>query len=261
MGDNKVIKSLWIGGPLTNLERLCIDSFIKNGHEFHLYIYDNVEGIPLGTVVKDGNEIINEREIFTYRDPQHNGSFSAFSNWFRYKMLYELGGYWVDMDMVCLKPFNFNSEYVFSSETCYDRPDLKDGVHLNAGVIKVPKHSELIEYCWDRTQEIGKNVKWGQIGPKLLKEAVDKFNLIKYMELPNVFCPIHHGETKVIVETDWTNDYGINIAWQRPFDLENKCYGVHLWNECWRNNNMDKNGSYPKNSLYEQLKRKYSNES
>ncbi len=261
MGDNKVVKSLWIGGPLTNLERMCINSFIKNGHEFHLYVYDNVEGIPLGTVVKDGNEIINEREIFTYRDPQHNGSFSAFSNWFRYKMLYELGGYWVDMDMVCLKPFNFNSEYVFSSETCYDRPDLKDGVHLNAGVIKVPKHSELIEYCWDRTQEIGKNVKWGQIGPKLLKEAVDKFNLIKYMELPNVFCPIHHGETKVIVETDWTNDYGINIAWQRPFDLENKCYGVHLWNECWRNNNMDKNGSYPKNSLYEQLKRKYSNES
>jgi len=255
--DNKIVKSLWIGGALTNLERLCINSFIKNGHEFHLYIYDNVEGIPLGTVVKDGNDIIDGKEIFTYTDPKHNGSYSAFSNWFRYKMLYELGGYWVDMDMVCLKPFDFKNDYVFSSEICYGREDLKDGVHLNAGVIKVPKHSEIMEYCWDRTQEIGKNVRWGQIGPALLKEAVDKFNLTKYMELPNVFCPIHYGETDIFTTKSWFNDYGKDIAWQRPFDLENECYGLHLWNEKWRTGNIDKNASYPKDTLYEKMKDKY----
>ena len=53
-----------------------------------------------------------------------------------------------------------------------------------------------------------------------------------------------------------------NVIWfftpgNDTFDLENECYGVHLWNEYWRNNNIDKNGSYPKNSLYEQLKRRY----
>ena len=62
MGDNKIVKSLWIGGALTNLERMCINSFIKNGHEFHLYIYDNVEGIPLGATVKDGNDIIDQKD-------------------------------------------------------------------------------------------------------------------------------------------------------------------------------------------------------
>ena len=257
MEDNKIVRSLWIGGPLTNLERLCINSFIKNGHEFHLYVYDNVEGIPLGAVVKDGNEIINEREIFTYRDPQHNGSFSAFSNWFRYRMLYELGGYWVDMDMVCLKPFDFEDEYVFSSETCYGRDDLKDGVHTTSSLIKVPKYSKIMEYCWDRTQEIGKNVRWGQIGPKLLKESVDKFGLQDYVKSPNTFCPMHHGETNIIMNKEWSNDYGKNIAWQRPFDLESECYGIHLWNEYWRNNNIDKNGEYHQDTLYEQLKRRY----
>ena len=259
MGDSNIVKSLWIGSALTNLERLCINSFIKNGYEFHLYIYDydNAMGIPLGTIVKDGNEIIDKKEIFCYRDPQHNGSFSAFSNWFRYKMLYELGGYWVDMDMVCLKPFDFEEEYVFSSETCYGRDDLKDGVHTTSSLIKVPKHSEIMKYCWDKTQEIGKNVEWGQIGPKLLKEAVDKFNLQGYVKSPTTFCPIHHGETNIIMNEEWSNDYGKNIAWQRPFDLENECYGLHLWNEYWRNNDLDKNHSYPKNTLYEKLKRKY----
>ena len=168
MGDNKVVKSLWIGGPLTNLERMCINSFIKNGHEFHLYVYDNVEGIPLGTVVKDGNEIINEREIFTYRDPQHNGSFSAFSNWFRYKLLLEKGGWWSDMDMICLKPLNFPNEHTFSSEFTGEGDK-----HITSGLIKAPIGSKVMKYCWDKTQEIGKEVRWGQIGPRLVKEAVE----------------------------------------------------------------------------------------
>ena len=257
MGDNKVVKSLWLGSALTNLERMCINSFIKNGHEFHLYTYNNILGVPLGAVIKDANEIIDAKEIFCYRDPQHNGSFSAFSNWFRYKMLYELGGYWVDMDMTCLKPFDFEEEYVFASEVCYGRDDLKDNIHTTSCLIKVPKHSDIMKYCWNKTQEIGKNVKWGQIGPKLLKEAVEKFNLESYRKSPNTFCPIHYGETNIFTTKNWNNDYGKNIAWQRPFDLENECYGLHLWNEYWRQKDIDKNADFNKDTLYEKLKDKY----
>ena len=114
-----------------------------------------------------------------------------------------------------------------------------------------------MKHCWETTQDIGKNIVWGQIGPKLLKESVDKFNLQDYVKSPNVFCPIHHGEAKLLVSEDWTNDYGKRVAWQRPFDLEVECYGLHLWNESWRNNNIDKDGDWPHNTLYEQLKRKY----
>ncbi len=37
-----IIQSLWIGNPLSKLERLCIQSFIDHGHEFHLYTYATV---------------------------------------------------------------------------------------------------------------------------------------------------------------------------------------------------------------------------
>ncbi len=37
-----VIHSLWIGTQLSTMEQLSISSFLKNGHRFHLYVYDDV---------------------------------------------------------------------------------------------------------------------------------------------------------------------------------------------------------------------------
>ena len=58
-----IVQSLWIGPSLSNLEKLSISSFIKNGHDFHLYAHEPVEGIPPGTTLKDGNDILS-RKIF-----------------------------------------------------------------------------------------------------------------------------------------------------------------------------------------------------
>ena len=40
------IQSLWIGNTLSNVEKLCINSYIKNGHEFDLYTYGEIDNIP-----------------------------------------------------------------------------------------------------------------------------------------------------------------------------------------------------------------------
>ena len=76
---SNIIQGLWIGKSLSKMEQLSIKSFLDNGHEYHLYTYSDVKNIPKGTVIKDGNEIITENQIFTYK----NGSYSAFSNLFR----------------------------------------------------------------------------------------------------------------------------------------------------------------------------------
>ena len=59
----------------------------------------------------DGNKIMSKDEIF-----QLKSTYLPFADIFRYKMLYLNGGYWVDLDMIAIKPFDFKSEYVFSSE-------------------------------------------------------------------------------------------------------------------------------------------------
>ena len=242
--DNKVIQSMWIGDKLSTMEQLAIKSFLANGHEFHLYTYDDVKGIPQGTTIKDGNEIIPKSEIFCYSsDGFHKGSVSSFSNWFRYKLLFDKGGWWVDTDNVCLKPFNFESDYVFSSEW-QDDNKVKDCL-INAAPIKAPKGSDVMKYCWERTQEIGKdNLKWGQIGPKLVRESVEKHNLTDYVRNGDTFCPVNWWVTKALVEG------GID-------KISDDSYSIHLWNEKWRNYEIDKDAKFNDACLYEQLKKSF----
>ena len=75
-----VVQSLWIGNRLSTLERLAIASFLANGHEYHLYGYGDVQGVPRGVTLKDGNAILPESRLFTYSDGFAKGSYAAVSN-------------------------------------------------------------------------------------------------------------------------------------------------------------------------------------
>ena len=172
--DNRIVQSLWIGPNLSLMETLCIRSFIYFGHEFHLYTYGQVNHIPEGCIVKDGNEILPESEIFYYSNAagKGKGSVSAFSNMFRYKLLLDKGNYWVDMDMICLKYFAFDTPYLFSSEK---RLNANGEQVVNAGVIKCPPNSDFATYCYNICKNKDKNkLRWGEIGPSLIKDGVAK---------------------------------------------------------------------------------------
>src|ERR1041385_3961243 len=103
------IQSLWIGPRLSAMERACLASFLRHGHEVHLYTYNDVDGVPPGVIVRDGSEILPPERIFSYRE---HDTVSGFSNFFRYKLLSERGGWWVDTDVICLEPFTFDGDYV-----------------------------------------------------------------------------------------------------------------------------------------------------
>ena len=80
----QIIQGLWIGSELSMMEQLSIASFLKNGHDYHLYVYGDVKGIPQGTVIQDGNEILPASLIFQYKEHK---TYSAFSDFFLYNLL------------------------------------------------------------------------------------------------------------------------------------------------------------------------------
>ena len=43
-----IVQSLWVGSNLSLMEVYSIKSFLKTGHEFHLYIYEPIQNIPKG---------------------------------------------------------------------------------------------------------------------------------------------------------------------------------------------------------------------
>jgi hypothetical protein len=230
------IQGLWVGDELSAMERLCILSFLQHRHPFRLYTYGAVRNIPPGTEIHDGNEILPRSAIFRYA----NGSFAGFANFFRYKLLLENGGWWVDLDTICLKPFDFPQEHVFSSEMHHGTPV------VNSAVIKVPKGSEFCEYAWRVCQ--GKNIEnliWGETGPRLAGEAVELLGLRQYVAVPEVFCPVDPDTWEEIFDPNGRAEFGADTC------------AVHLWNELWRREGLDKNATYAPGCIYERLKLAY----
>ena len=76
---NQVMQGLWVGSELSVMEQLSISSFLGNGHEYHLYVYDDLKTIPPGTVRRDASEILPESRIFKYKNKP---SYAGFANFF-----------------------------------------------------------------------------------------------------------------------------------------------------------------------------------
>ncbi|MEO8215580.1 MAG: glycosyltransferase [Acidobacteriota bacterium] len=232
---------LWIGSELSTMERLSITSYLANGHPYHLYAYRDIAGVPEGTVMEDANRILPESSIFKYR---HHDSYAGFSNYFRYKLLLEKGGWWSDLDVVCLRPFDFGGDYVFPAEMS----DAGTEVAANC-VMRTPQGSAIMRFAWDecRWRDPG-TLLWGETGPILMQEAIERFGLRRFRHPYRTFCPITHQRWQRLVEPDADLPGGVDV------------YAIHLWNELWRRSGTDKNARYASTSIYERLKRRYLSE-
>lgn len=231
-----VVQCLWIGPKLGRMEKLSVFSFLKNSHGVHLYAYSEIEGIPEGVIIMDANTIIPESKIFRYKD---SNSYAGFANLFRYKLLFEKGGLWVDLDTVCLKPLVTDEEYIFGSERTkfIDFP-----LQVNNCLIKTPAKCGIMEFCYKTALSKDPNeLKWGVTGPVLLTEAVIDFDLQKYIAAPHVFSPV-----------DW---WSVRDFISKPLSaiVNEYTYSIHLYNESWNKQGINKENIWDKNCSYEEL--------
>jgi hypothetical protein len=220
--DNKVVHGLWIGTKLSNLELLTLNSFVYHGHEFHLWVYEEISTpLPIGIFVRDANEIIPKEKVFRYKHVNQFGhgknSVAGFSDIFRYKLLYEYGGWWVDMDVTCLKPFTLKAPYVFRSHT-----DLE----MVGNVMKCPPKSELMLQCYqesvDQINEDNKD--W--YGPiYILNKYVKELDLELYI-VDGISFPDHFGI--------------VNVLKNFKVELNSEYIFIHWLNEEWRNRKINK---------------------
>jgi len=236
------MQGLWIGGSLSNMEKLSINSFLKNGHEYDLYTYGPVEGVPAGANVKDASEIIPRENLFLNR-----GGYSTFSDFFRWKLILERGGWWVDTDAVCLRPFDFEQEYVFFGGK--GKPGSDDCV--TSGLFKAPAQSKFAIAGWASCLAMTvATMTWGQAGPPLFTEIVHEVLLQDYILPSKLVFPIFY--TRAVL--DFTERHGYPKTYSEL--VLGDAYSVHLFNEIWRLAGADKNGRYP-GSIYEYLQERF----
>lgn len=257
--EDRIIQGLWVEGKLSVMEELCIRSFLAHGHEFHLYTYGDVPNTPAGATVKDAREILSEDRIFRYENGFGKGGLSGFANVFRLHLLFQRGGWWVDMDIICLRPFDFGREALIGTSW---EPGQSAIARANNCVLKSRPGDVLIKYCLEICESIDMStVRFGDTGPNLIKRAVDELGMTERLVSWETFCPIGYRDVRMLM-VPWYERFVLGrlkpgLTGRPQARVPKKARAIHLWNEMWRHNNFDKRGKYPASSIYERLKKQY----
>lgn len=227
--ENKIVHGLWIGEKLSPLELLCIRSFLNAGHQFYLWTYQPIHNLPSETKQMDANFILPHNKVFSYSNfnkyGHGKGSYAGFSDIFRYKLLYEYGGWWTDMDITCLKSLNFHDPYVF-------RLNGQKGIVGN--LMKCPQYSPLMNYCYERSikEMNAQNTEW-LLPVNILNEGIKKFDLHRY-------------EKEFTNEDSWPLVSSYLLSFHT---IPGEWYAIHWMNEEWRRFNINKDYYIPTTTM------------
>ncbi len=259
----KTVASLWIGDRLGVIERTSINSFLKQGHHFILYAYNNLKNIP------DGIELRNAQDIFPCEHIiQHKktGSVALHSDLFRYALMKQKEIIWVDLDIIALKHFNFDTDWIIGFE--------KDNSVGNA-VLRLPEYSKALQ----EIQKITPTTKWlpptldwsqkiryffkslyyggltidrwpyGHTGPGLITYYMKQFNEISHVMPTEIFysVPFDKARDMLLPET-------IPLK-----SLPKEAYAIHLWGKELKNHlQKEFNNEIPEGSLLAEIISLYS---
>lgn len=225
----------WARGPLSQLERLCIGSFVRQGYATQLWTYGGLDNAPAGAVLRDARDVLPESALFLNR----RGSYAGFSDLFRYTVLHRHGGLYSDTDVVALQP---PSALPVGPFVVTERQP-REQIQVNGNLLgnPVPRDGNLVDLARVYAERFPKDeIRWSEIGPSLLTGIVNMHPQHGFAILPPEFAnPIA-----------WWDCPGSLLA---ATALAADAAFVHLYNETWRRACVDKNAPYPAGSLMARL--------
>lgn len=229
----EIINAVWIGPELGPVHQACLRSFLRHGHDVVLHVFDPPSDIPAGVRTFDASKLMRREEVIRHAE---TGSYSLASDIYRYRMLHEGLGLYVDCDIYCLRPFP-SSDYVMGWES---------GKYIANGVLKLPQGSALLGALLEATGDpfyippwvsSGKRRKlslrkklgfpvpvskmnWGTFGPSLLTHHAKALNVDRHAMPIDAFYSLHYEQTPLLFER------GLSLS-----DLVTKrAYALHLAN-------------------------------
>lgn len=240
---NRVIQSLCINShDFGVMEELSICSYLKNGHEFHLYTYDTNLKVSQGVFIHDANEIVEIKKGLL------DSVNANFLDYFRCLLLYKNGGWWVNLDTVCLKPFDFKNKIVFSSILDYDNLNgTADRYTVSPHIIKAPNTEGFLYDFLNYIRLRGgiNRLNSQELNINFFNAVLCNFRLKNNIKRPDFFSPFNYHEVYEFVKPCNNRHFAKNI------------YAITLWKEMWLKMGLDPNKSYCKDSIYEKIKRQY----
>lgn len=252
MSSKPIIAMLWVEGPLSYLEQLCIQSFLDVGHDVVLYHYGEVQNVPAGVTLAHGNEILNRDNFIKHG---RTNSLALFSDVFRYHLLTKSENtIWADTDAYCVKPFETETGHYFGWESAH---------HINGGVLGLPPNSPALSGLLEMTKDefgtpewysdkVKANLKaradagnpthvgelpWGVWGPHAVTYYLQKTGEAKFAFPRDVLYPVPFEERRKIVKPRHREDAESYIT--------NNTTSIHLYGRRMRDLLAKRNNGLP----------------
>jgi len=254
------IQMLWVRGDLSRMELLSLRSFLAQGHPVHLYTYDAPTNLPAGVDVLDARDVVPEDLAPNGEMPAFSkGSYGAFSDFFRYRLLFERGGWWSDLDVVAIRPWAGFPEIVTASTN-----EQGFGIAANGFAMRFPAGHEVLRKCLEALPADKLHLMAiDETGPQLLQRVLGRAGVAEYAQLPEVFAPVPWNAAWQSLRSR-RERFSLDELKQRlrrphlSIRLTKRSVAVHLWNEMWRHDGIDKNTRHHPTCLYEKLQRRFS---
>lgn len=172
MAKDYRIGMLWMEGPLSFLEQLCIASFRDAGHHVVLYHYGPLTGVPGGVELASADAILSRDNFLQHG---RTGSPALHSDLFRYHMLAKHDDIiWADTDAYCVRRFETETGHFHGWES--DK-------HVNGGVLGLPGDSATLQALLDFTADEFAIPPWYSVEEQA-----------KYAQQMAAGTPVHAGE-------------------------------------------------------------------
>ena len=240
----------WIGS-LSNYEILTLKSYINNGFKVKLWTYENmipniniINGLDLK--IENAEKILEKNLIYKFSQGKQKASPASFANLFRLHLMVKEGGWWFDLDCVCLKNVEEfiqlaeNSEFVLGAE-------YKNYIGNSVMYFKNKKIAyKLIKEINFEINKNNYNFYWGQIGPDLITKYFFNNNLMDLVFEKKYFYNTEAKDFKYFLKSK--NGFK-NIMIEKHI----QSYTCHFWNEMFKKFSYNKNYMPPKNSYLDQL--------
>jgi hypothetical protein len=217
MSHEYQIGCLWIEGPLSFMEQLCLKSFVDAGHHTILYHYGDVPNVPEGVEKRDAREVMDHPHTLTHT---RTGSPAIHADRFRYLMLAQIDRIiWADTDAYCLKPFETANGHFYGREgpqtvangvlaLPQDSDTLRGVIEFTADEYAVPpwlprQVQDEYRAAADRGEPVHVgDMTWGAWGPQAITHFLHKTGEFKHALDPHVLYPFPYRHRGKLVRRD-----------------------------------------------------------
>jgi hypothetical protein len=234
------VRMFWTGPPLSPYELLSLQSFVAAGARVFVYSTTKTLRVP------EGVELLDVRELWPgpvhrFYFPDGDPSPALHSNLVRYAALQRYGGWYADLDMICLRGLPTSKVYLAR----------ESDNSVNGAIMKFPAQSPVMAGAIEESRtRLPQTARGAPVTSRVLLGPPLVTKLVHDYALDHVLSPISSAYPIDILEASAMFDP------LRREELDERVADsdfVHLWNEYWRRVRIPKELGPPKGSFLDGL--------